>query len=113
VRQSSRQDARVIPFHLLKGPEAEDHTFYASRTVWEAVRLAAYKRFTKHVNGLKTTFPKWPETNPCSPLFNKTKRQAMSIIIRIVFVATCAYTGLVVAGIQFPDLPDPYEMSQK
>jgi hypothetical protein len=37
----------------------------------------------------------------------------MSIIIRIVFVATCAYTGLVVAGIQFPDLPDPYEMSQK
>jgi hypothetical protein len=31
----------------------------------KTVRLAAYKRFTKHVNGLKTTFPKWPETNPC------------------------------------------------
>ena len=37
----------------------------------------------------------------------------MSIIIRIVVVATWAYAGLVVAGIQFPDLPDPYEMAQK
>jgi hypothetical protein len=36
----------------------------------------------------------------------------MSIIIRIV-VVTCAYAGLVVADIQFPDLPDPYEMAQK
>jgi len=31
----------------------------------------------------------------------------MSIIIRIVVVATCAYAGLVVADIQFPDVPDP------
>jgi hypothetical protein len=37
----------------------------------------------------------------------------MSIIIRIVVVATCAYAGLVAADIQFPDLPDPYEMAQK
>jgi hypothetical protein len=37
----------------------------------------------------------------------------MSIIIRIVVVATCAYAGLVVADIQFNDLPDPYEMAQK
>jgi hypothetical protein len=37
----------------------------------------------------------------------------MSIIIRIVFVTTCAYAGLVVAGTKSPDLPDPYEMSQK
>jgi hypothetical protein len=37
----------------------------------------------------------------------------MSIIIRIVVVATCAYAGLVVADIQFPDLPDPYETAQK
>jgi heme-degrading monooxygenase HmoA len=25
-----------IEFHLLKGPEAEDHTLYASHTVWRA-----------------------------------------------------------------------------
>jgi heme-degrading monooxygenase HmoA len=24
-----------IEFHLLKGPEAEDHTLYASHTIWE------------------------------------------------------------------------------
>ena len=24
-----------VAFHLLKGPEAEDHTLYASHTVWE------------------------------------------------------------------------------
>jgi hypothetical protein len=37
----------------------------------------------------------------------------MSIIIRVVVIATCAYAGSVVAGIQFPDLPDPYQMAQK
>ncbi len=37
----------------------------------------------------------------------------MSIIIRIVALATCAYAGSVVAGIQFPDLPEPYQMTQK
>ena len=25
-----------IEFHLLKGPEAEDHTLYSSHTVWES-----------------------------------------------------------------------------
>ena len=34
----------------------------------------------------------------------------MSIIIRVVVIATCAYAGSVVAGIQFPDLPVPHEM---
>ncbi|WP_424931256.1 antibiotic biosynthesis monooxygenase family protein [Amaricoccus macauensis] len=24
-----------VSFHLLKGPEAEDHTLYASHTIWE------------------------------------------------------------------------------
>jgi hypothetical protein len=37
----------------------------------------------------------------------------MSIIIRAVLVATCAYAGFVVADIQFPDLPDPYQAAQK
>ena len=31
----------------------------------KTAQLAAHKLFTKHLNGLKTTFPKWPETNPC------------------------------------------------
>jgi len=26
----------IVEFHLLKGPEAEDHTLYASHTVWES-----------------------------------------------------------------------------
>lgn len=25
-----------VSFHLLRGPEAEDHTLYASHTVWES-----------------------------------------------------------------------------
>jgi len=29
-----------IEFHLLKGPEADDHTLYASHTLWEAFRAA-------------------------------------------------------------------------
>ena len=37
----------------------------------------------------------------------------MSIIIRVVVIVTCAYAGSAVAGIQFPDLPDPYQMVQK
>ena len=27
-----------VEFHLLRGPEAEDHTLYASHTVWESRR---------------------------------------------------------------------------
>jgi hypothetical protein len=37
----------------------------------------------------------------------------MSIIIRIVVIAACAYAGSVFASIQFPDLPDPNQMAQK
>jgi hypothetical protein len=37
----------------------------------------------------------------------------MSIIIRIAVVAARAYAGSIVAGIQFPDLPDPYQIAQK
>jgi hypothetical protein len=43
----------------------------------------------------------------------QTKRQAMSIIIRVVVVVMCAYAGSIVAGDQFPDLPDPYQLAQK
>jgi heme-degrading monooxygenase HmoA len=34
-----------IEFHLLKGPEAEDHTLYASHTVWE--NRAVFEAWTK------------------------------------------------------------------
>jgi heme-degrading monooxygenase HmoA len=34
-----------IEFHLLRGPEAEDHTLYASHTVWE--NHSAFEAWTK------------------------------------------------------------------
>jgi heme-degrading monooxygenase HmoA len=34
-----------IEFHLLKGPEAEDHTLYASHTVWQ--NKASFEAWTK------------------------------------------------------------------
>jgi hypothetical protein len=37
----------------------------------------------------------------------------MSIIIRVAVIAACAYAGSIVAGVQFPDLADPYQIAQK
>jgi heme-degrading monooxygenase HmoA len=34
-----------VEFHLLKGPEAEDHTLYASHTVWE--KRATFEAWTR------------------------------------------------------------------
>jgi heme-degrading monooxygenase HmoA len=34
-----------VEFHLLKGPEAKDHTLYASHTVWE--NHSAFEAWTK------------------------------------------------------------------
>ncbi len=34
-----------VEFHLLKGPEAEDHTLYASHTVWQS--KAQFEGWTK------------------------------------------------------------------
>ena len=34
-----------VEFHLLKGPEADDHTLYASHTVWES--RAVFEAWTK------------------------------------------------------------------
>ena len=34
-----------VEFHLLKGPEAEDHTLYSSHTVWQS--RAAFEAWTK------------------------------------------------------------------
>ena len=37
--------AGFVEFHLLKGPEAADHTLYASHTVWQS--RAAFEAWTK------------------------------------------------------------------
>jgi heme-degrading monooxygenase HmoA len=34
-----------VEFHLLRGPEAEDHTLYASHTVWQS--RATFEAWTK------------------------------------------------------------------
>jgi heme-degrading monooxygenase HmoA len=34
-----------VEFHLLRGPEAEDHTVYLSHTIWESA--AAFEGWTK------------------------------------------------------------------
>lgn len=34
-----------VEFHLLKGPEAEDHTLYSSHTVWQS--KASFEDWTK------------------------------------------------------------------
>jgi heme-degrading monooxygenase HmoA len=34
-----------VEFHLLKGPEAEDHTLYASHTVWQ--NRSSFEAWTK------------------------------------------------------------------
>jgi heme-degrading monooxygenase HmoA len=39
-----------VEFHLLIGPEAEDHTLYASHTVWES--RAVFGAWTKSEAGL-------------------------------------------------------------
>ncbi len=37
--------AGFVEFHLLKGPQAEDHTLYATHTVWET--KAAFEAWTR------------------------------------------------------------------
>jgi heme-degrading monooxygenase HmoA len=44
-RQSSRKVPGFVAFHLLKSPEAGDHTLYASHTVWES--RAVFEAWTK------------------------------------------------------------------
>jgi heme-degrading monooxygenase HmoA len=36
---------RFVEFHLLRGPEADDHTLYASHTVWQ--NRATFEAWTK------------------------------------------------------------------
>jgi heme-degrading monooxygenase HmoA len=45
LSRDSHLDEGFVEFHLLKGPEAEDHTLYASHTVWEG--RAGFEAWTK------------------------------------------------------------------
>jgi heme-degrading monooxygenase HmoA len=38
-----------LEFHLLKGPEAEDHTLYSSHTVWQSKR--AFEAWSNETTG--------------------------------------------------------------
>ncbi len=40
-----KQVPGFVEFHLLKGPQREDHTLYASHTIWAA--HAAFENWTK------------------------------------------------------------------
>jgi heme-degrading monooxygenase HmoA len=57
-----------VEFHLLKGPEAEDHTLYASHTIWE--NRAMFEAWTKPENrrlgGNVAHFPRYRH-EPDSP----------------------------------------------
>ena len=45
-----------VEFHLLKGPQAEDHTLYASHTVWQS--KAAFEGWTsRRSSALRTRAP--------------------------------------------------------
>jgi hypothetical protein len=35
----------------------------------------------------------------------------MSIIIRILVITVCAYAGSALAGMQFPEVPDPSQIA--
>jgi hypothetical protein len=37
----------------------------------------------------------------------------MFFIFKALVIAVCACAGSMVAGIQFPDLPDPYQTAQR
>jgi heme-degrading monooxygenase HmoA len=50
-----------VEFHLLKGPEAEDHTLYASHTVWK--NRATFEAWTKS-KAFRATHHKAAENKP-------------------------------------------------
>jgi heme-degrading monooxygenase HmoA len=47
-----------VEFHLLKGPEAEDHTLYASHTVWKNRATFDHARRRQEDVGLQGTTAK-------------------------------------------------------
>src|SRR5215510_14079952 len=58
--------AGFVEFHLLKGPEAEDHTLYSSHTVWET--KAAFEAWTKS-DEFRASHARASNTSPSAPLY--------------------------------------------
>lgn len=54
-----------VEFHLLKGPQADDHTLYASHTVWQG--KAAFEAWTKS-DEFRTAHAR-AENNTAGPLY--------------------------------------------
>ncbi|MGY2050175.1 antibiotic biosynthesis monooxygenase family protein [Methylobacterium sp. JK268] len=50
-----------VAFHLLRGPEAEDHVLYASHTVWES--RAAFEAWTRSEQ-FRKAHSRAPSTKP-------------------------------------------------
>jgi len=44
-----------VEFHLLKGPEAEDHTLYASHTVWENRRITRPATTSRSISSTRSS----------------------------------------------------------
>jgi heme-degrading monooxygenase HmoA len=55
-----------VEFHLLKGPEAEDHTLYSSHTVWQS--HAAFEAWTKS-DEFRASHARATNTSSSAPLY--------------------------------------------
>ena len=55
-----------VEFHLLKGPEADDHTLYASHTIWQ--NHAAFEAWTKS-DAFRASHAKAGNKSPTASLY--------------------------------------------
>ena len=55
-----------VEFHLLKGPSADDHTLYASHTVWQS--RAAFEAWTKS-EAFRVAHARAGNASPSRPLY--------------------------------------------
>jgi len=55
-----------VEFHLLKGPEAEDHTLYASHTIWAS--KAAFEAWTRS-EAFRKAHANAGNNSPSAPLY--------------------------------------------
>lgn len=55
-----------VEFHLLKGPEADDHTLYATHTTWQS--KAAFEAWTKS-DHFRASHARANNSGPSAPLY--------------------------------------------
>lgn len=58
--------AGFVEFHLLKGPEHDDHTLYASHTVWQS--RAAFEAWTKSEE-FRAAYGRAGNTSSSAPMY--------------------------------------------